>query len=378
MTTEAMIAETPTAPPIPMARAESSGERFVFIDGLRAIAAVSVMFGHLYRAELGPTLDRICPGPVRFLADQADHGVQIFFVISGFVIAYSLRNMRVNAGGALNFIIRRQLRLDPLYWLCLFGATVHLFIQTKIHADFQEPPASFSTFLLNAVYLQKILHRPLILNVSWTLCLEVQFYLLYIFLLLLIQRLIARAGAERRGRAAIHLAIMAVPLIFSLWLHGRAWAQPYFLFAWYYFALGAMVFWTIQGLIPRSALAATAAVIIGCGIWQRDTYVLWCPAIAAVVYGAWSVGGLTTWLKQGIFQYFGRISYSLYLVHFEIGKEVLKLGIHCTGKRPGPAVIWFLLSLAASIGVAHLLHVMVERPSMSVAAKLKPKTIKPA
>jgi len=97
-----------------------------------------------------------------------------------------------------------------------------------------------------------------------------------------------------------------------------------------------------------------------------------------MIYVAWHTGGMTTWLKQGIFQYFGCISYSLYMVHFEIGKEVLKFGIHMTGKRPGPAVVWFLLSLAASIGVAHLLHVLIERPSMSLAAKLKPRKALPS
>ncbi|WP_442943733.1 acyltransferase family protein [Nostoc sp.] len=46
-------------------------------------------------------------------------GVEVFFVISGFVIAYTLRNTTINFQSASNFFIRRILKLAPPYWLAL-------------------------------------------------------------------------------------------------------------------------------------------------------------------------------------------------------------------------------------------------------------------
>jgi peptidoglycan/LPS O-acetylase OafA/YrhL len=352
-------------------------ERFVFIDGLRAIAALGVMFYHLHLSELQAPLDSIFPAPLRWLVRQGLSCVQIFFVISGFVIAWSLRNMNVNLSGALNFILRRQIRLDPAYWFAVLFASARLAVQAMDHpADWPLVPHA-GTIVVNLLYLQNILHRPEIMSVSWTLCLEVQLYLVYILVLFLVQRVIVRLSVPARGQSAVYLAPMIPLLLASLWLHNRDWAASYFIFGWYLFGMGALVCWTVRGLVPAPALMATLLVESAWAIVQKDGHVLIGPVIAASIYAGYLTGGLTRWLGNGVLQYFGRISYSLYLMHRDTARIVMRLGMRLTGLAAWPAVVWYVLSAAASVGVAQLMYMLIERPSMNLAARLKQRSPQP-
>ena len=98
-----------------------SKPRFVLIDAMRGFGALGVMIYHLcVMSALTPAISRAL-GTWKEVLEVGQYGVQIFFVISGFVIAHTLRDYKPSRVAAWNFIIRRQLRLDPPYWavLCL-------------------------------------------------------------------------------------------------------------------------------------------------------------------------------------------------------------------------------------------------------------------
>ena len=83
----------------------TANPRYVFVDGLRGLAAMAVVFHHLLECSvLGPVLETILPGPLKFFCSHGSHGVQVFFVISGFVIAHALRNIEPTAGAFGNFV----------------------------------------------------------------------------------------------------------------------------------------------------------------------------------------------------------------------------------------------------------------------------------
>src|SRR5688500_14125008 len=92
--------------------------RFVFIDALRGLACLWVLTHHLFFNEIfGKVLRPAVHNAVEILAFCGSFGVQIFFVLSGFVIAHSLRDTTLNPRSVGLFILRRQLRLDPPYWV---------------------------------------------------------------------------------------------------------------------------------------------------------------------------------------------------------------------------------------------------------------------
>src|SRR5215467_8589533 len=91
--------------------------RSTFIDALRGVAAFSVACYHICRYGPIPEPAReFIPGVLLAWFDHGWMGVQVFFVISGFVIAYSVRNARVTPRYLANYALRRSIRLDPPYW----------------------------------------------------------------------------------------------------------------------------------------------------------------------------------------------------------------------------------------------------------------------
>lgn len=90
--------------------------RFEFLDGLPGIAALAVILFH-FNGTLKDHGVFVAPAPLDFLYGLGRYGVQIFFVLSGFVIAYSLRYEKITSLFCLRFFLKRSIRLDPPYWL---------------------------------------------------------------------------------------------------------------------------------------------------------------------------------------------------------------------------------------------------------------------
>jgi len=349
--------------------------RFVFLDGLRGVAALAVLGHHLYtNSELQEPLSHVFPRWIAYLLTEGARGVQIFFVLSGFVIAYSCRNLWVTPRSAANFALRRQIRLDPAYWICLALAAVNLWGAVIVHPGAPVPAPTLGELLSNVFYLQGFFHHRDILLVAWTLRYEVQFYLVFIVLLCITQRL----------RQIPHLACLdgtiASVLLFSVWaslalrLHMGYSEPPLFIYNWYLFGLGALAWYSFNKQMRPAVFWATAAATLVCGIWMRYEQMIVGDATAVIIFVVGQAGLLSKWSGGRVIQYLGRTSYSLYLIHIEVAMRVLKIGIHLTGMAKAPAFVWFILGGAASFGAAHLLYIFVERPTMRVASRLKSKT----
>jgi peptidoglycan/LPS O-acetylase OafA/YrhL len=90
-----------------------------------------------------------------------------------------------------------------------------------------------------------------------------------------------------------------------------------------------------------------------------------------VIYAAAQNGGLFSWGRSRLWQYLGRISYSLYLIHVLVLLVVMRIGYKITGDAPSAALLWFGVAGVLCVGAAHLLNVAIERPSMKWATRFK-------
>ena len=354
---------------VPNGEAVSQTPRFMFIDGLRGLASLGVALSHLVW---------LLPYPLP-LFEYGMHGLEVFFVISGFVIAHTLRRTDVTVAFCARFFVRRSVRLDPAYWVAIVGQLFVVWL-------WAEPLPSLSVIGLNAAYLHELAQVPYVLEISWTLCLEFQFYLVYVAALGLSQWIARRlSGSEGAARLAV-FGVLALLSVFSgiawgihPWLETLGNVPGLFVSLWYMFFLGVAVQWTLTEKLGRGWFLGFVFVLgVVLWIWRGPALVPRheiSPAIALasalVVYVAGVRRWLATGLGQGWLQYFGRISYSLYLVHAIVGVNVVYLGEVMHGTGPLATLGWFLAAFAASILAAHLLYVAVEKPSLAFNGRLK-------
>ena len=344
--------------------AKAASGRLRFLDGLRAVAALAVLFHHLYySSDFDKDFSRALPVWFAAFAEYCARGVQVFFVLSGFVIAYSLRDLRVDRRTAVNFALRRQIRLDPPYWICLAVAVIDLAIVARVHPDISPAP-TLGTFLLNFFYLPAVSHAPVYLSVAWTLCLEVQFYLVFILILW---------AAQARLPKVTPVAVIVLLGLGSLAFRSRLTNDdyPWFFGSFYLFAAGVLVCWVTLRRAPAWLLGIYVLAMLAIGVAGQQQTIIAGFTVAVLIHLAATGGHLDDWLTGRFFAYFGRISYSLYLVHLPILTRVYRAGLRVTGLGFWAGVLWLTLGLLLSIAAAHLLNRYVEEPAKRLSSRLK-------
>ena len=140
-----------------------SDKRIPSLDGLRTISIAMVFFGHLYGTAGYPK-----NAVTEYLAQYAHVGVQVFFVISGFLITSLLkrereRTGRINFG---NFYLRRTLRIFPaaFFYITVVAIVAH---------------PGYLAFAYTYMMCYAGQGRPWLLGHLWSLSVEEQFYLLW-------------------------------------------------------------------------------------------------------------------------------------------------------------------------------------------------------
>jgi peptidoglycan/LPS O-acetylase OafA/YrhL len=168
---------------------------FGALDGLRALSIIAVLWHHTYEVPTG------------WAATQRGFlGVDLFFVISGFLIVTLLLRERERRGtiSLKNFYLRRFLRISPVYYGLLLGLAV-VFLTVGRSANMRE--AFFGDLPWALLYLSNWVGLKTFLEITWSLSSEEQFYLLW-------------PPIERYVRR-FALPILAVLLVISQIIHFR-------------------------------------------------------------------------------------------------------------------------------------------------------------
>lgn len=162
-------------------RNEDTSKHFPALDGVRGIAILLVMFHHLWPpGSLGH-------GIIGRVADRAAEsgwlGVDLFFVLSGFLITGILVQSRGSPHYFRNFYMRRTLRIFPLYFGCIAVTSIIQCFSPESRHEFSAIALSLWTYTGNYQITATnswILSTPLFeYNHFWSLCVEEQFYLFW-------------------------------------------------------------------------------------------------------------------------------------------------------------------------------------------------------
>ena len=317
----------------------------VTIQILRAFAAWLVVFSHFMQIffSFEPT------NPVGdFFTVHGRIGVDIFFVISGFVMYRSVRSGRYTAG---QFMRNRILRIVPAYWiatLCLIAAVETGLVDRAIdYARWTTESLVLSLFFVPHDHLSGIGTYP-VLTVGWTLIFEMFFYL---------SLAVCMAAFGRFALVAAGALMVALPLVSGPdWPLAWIVTNPMLL----EFVAGMALSW-VYDTIPRGVWKRSLAPILGLGmlaaivpytmlIGTGFRYVAATLLVAAALL--WEdriqqqVGLLTKTLR-----YLGDRSYSAYLYH-----PVVLMSLFSAFGRPETA----LATLAVLAGVVVLTLIMSE------------------
>ena len=363
-----------SAEPQTLPLAHERGSRLAFADGIRGLAALWVVLFHASEGGHVDHLKAVLPlWFSRLVFDWGHLGVALFFVLSGFVMMHSVHGLAFNAAMGRRFMLRRLLRLTPPYYAAI--AFVIGYVALKAVLQHQPVPLPAPRVIVaHLLYLQDILALDTISVVFWTLCIEIQFYLAFMLLML------ARHHAGRRWgeRNASLVALTAAALIGLPWAFGLVSLPLYpggFLSFWYCFMLGVLVSAQAQGGPLKAVFFGFVALLAAAGV-ETGSGVAWASlAGTALIYAGTRSVGLDRLLNLRALQYLGLVSYSLYLTHNQITgatQFVLK-------RFMAPTAVAELALLgviiASCVAFAALCHWLVERPSIEWSRRiaLKPR-----
>jgi peptidoglycan/LPS O-acetylase OafA/YrhL len=161
------VAEAAQAPPAVTSQAAGAGSRLAWLDVLRGIAALAVVFDHF-----GGFIPARIQNPVYAWINPGNYGVFVFFIISGYIVPASLERK----GSVRTFWVSRLFRLYPLY---LFAIGFAMLLWAIHFGDLRGEDADPETSVLSQLLMMSnVLGGINLPNVVWSLSYEMVFYLL--------------------------------------------------------------------------------------------------------------------------------------------------------------------------------------------------------
>lgn len=333
-----------------------NSNRLEFLDALRAIAALSVILQHIG--------ERTFPWFANFTTNYFQFGVfgvTVFFLCSGFIIPVSLEK----GSSITKFWIKRVFRLYPLY-IFSFVSAILLIKLGMFDADFP----SITTILAQFSLLQKFIGQPMILGLYWTLNLEMVFYILVtcLFIVGLLRKTTFLAFASLIGAVfiglffsngyglAFYLSSMFVGTIFYRLLNNETSKKTVTL---------------IMSCVLVAILVITSSNLLG----KDDPSALGTQSFIPVL-SAWVMAytvfiifySLRDFHQASAILYFGKISYSLYLIQ----------GVVLQSLHPAmPPLLTAIIDLSLIIIISSMTYYWIEKPFIklghNVSAKLNKK-----
>lgn len=324
---------------------EKASTRIEIVEPLRGLASLAVAWYHFTNG--GSLLPE--GSWIRASGQYCWAGVEVFFVISGFIIPYSLwcggYHLRSDFG---RFVAKRVIRLDPPY-LVSIAIILALGYVSAMAPGFAGKPMSVSAPQLFAHlgYLNAFLGYAWLSPVFWTLAIEFQFYLL--------MAVVFAAFASRS--VLIRLTALATFIASSFVIR-----QPEFVFS--YGGLFSVGILTFQ---KRVGLWATPQYLALLSIASLATGYTLEPLIGVVGAATSLIICFVNLKKRTPIAFLGAVSYSLYLLHVPIGGRVVNLGARFAHNLPLQIVV-LAAALATSYFAAWLMYRFVERPAQQWSA----------
>ena len=283
------------------------------LQGLRGLAVLGVVIYHCHPRLEGTWL--------YYGSLWGWAGVNLFFVLSGFLITSILLDAQDKPHYFRNFYARRALRIWPVYLLVLLICYLNApwFIGLPVWAAVRA--ASWWAYLL---FLQNLFHIaiPPAIGQTWSLAIEEQYYLLWAPLVRFLRRpwilatvlttalvasplvRMAHLAWKTPTHTLIHLDGIALGSLLALGLYTLGMSRA----AWLGLGLGALV----------AGVWAAATIAGGTAFLDSALAVAFAGAVLAAITATGARNPLNAVLRRGPLAFYGRISYGLYMIHIMV------------------------------------------------------------
>lgn len=336
------------------------------IHHLRGLAAFAVLLFHAVSFTAGYGSQKIPHDLFRI----GEAGVDVFFVISGFILTLATRS----SAGRSAFVLGRLARVGVPYWVIVLALAAMTLIAPGAFRSFSWHGTDLA---LSLAFVPSIIRDGSIfplLEPGWTLSLEMLFYALLALALGLPGRWRSPAVcAVLCGLAALGLAL-GLP-------QGRSigWFYTQAILVEFCFGIAIAHLWLAgwrmegRGALMVLAMAIAAFALAACAApdaFGPQRVVLYGLPALLLVAGCLLLEDAGRWRGSAVMGFLGDISYSLYLSHVLVLAVVVKLlGGRFAGLSGDAAML--LAGIGATLAVAWAFHRLVEKPALALSAALQ-------
>ena len=361
-----------------------------FATTLRGLAAICVLIAHYFGVFWGnqPAVAELTRAPVieglgipsylvwlhpHYLFNWGAFGVALFFLVSGFVIPYSL-----DRSSRIQFVIGRFFRIIPLYVVGFSFTLLSIWASIKFFGG--DWPYSFKQVLIHYIPgIRDLLWSANIDGIIWTLEIEMKFYLVCLFGVTALRQRSLRFFAIPLSIFGVAIYLIsglsslstgAYPSVYFASL-AIITASPYLIFMF----IGSVFHFSYNGYLSSersqffTALLFCAYLLVLYVGPNNSQLILACNYGLAILVFSFATSYPQLFKLNTVAKFFADISYPLYAIHGVAGYVVLSILWHYEVK----AWISMLFVTMLAIGVSWILHVAIEKRSNKWGKKLATK-----
>jgi len=333
------------------------------IQYLRAIASILVVLSHIAWKNIqagGSTM--------HWWHEAGTFGVDIFFIISGFIMVYITANMHQQAKGVRNFLKKRFIRIIPLYWFyTLIALAIFFLMPEKVNS------AGGDTQILKSFFLLPLQSKEdYLVGVGWTLHYEFLFYILFSFGLLL---------SRKMGDITVS-SFLLFSIAYALFIPMQGMSYIFYSFLnviFIEFLLGMFLYHILRKIPIIHWSISLLSVAVGVflfshfftdhtliGVHRIDTAIsafLICFGIISLEY-VWKAKEFKLLSK------IGDASYSIYLLHPFVLVAVVMFNEKLKEVLPQNEYFLIVLMFIVSLISGFISHIWIEKPLIKITKKL--------
>lgn len=334
--------------------------RMPCVDALKAIACLFIVLHHL--AFYGPMSDVVypfMPTVIDLLYQYGRMAVQAFFVIAGFLLAAKFApHGKTLVDNPLYSIYQRYLRLAIPYLVALVFAILCAALARQWLTDDSIPGVpNFSQLWSHVFFLQDLVGEEALSAGVWYVAIDLQLFALAAIVLW------SAGKIETRYSALVFTGPLLIALLTAISLFVFNLDEVWDSTALYFFGaygLGALAYWASRRQHGLLWLALLSTVVMVALLLDFRARILVAGSVMLMLGVARQSGALEQWQMPRVLTYLGRISYSVFLIHFPLCMIVNAVFSHFFPQQIFANVVGMLIALGSSIAGGALLFKWVE------------------